>query len=1827
MKIKAKKKIYIGLLCFLMLLCCGFALFFTGANNSMTASAATSYTAKYKTVGTYSTGGAYSSGCPSNFGIYMHSSSTNGSNYSLSNDSVLNWNYVYIKIEVSQLSNHSSFTLKRYGSTYTSRSLSGNSNMTLYSGSLSDGDYELTYVGNYKKNIFTGTTTFTYKFRFSIDKTGPNYTLKAGSSNISSGSYTNQAITYSVSDARKNWRIAYKRPSSSSYSFSYANSYTVSATSSNNGWWYFYGEDWYDNTNSTVSVYLDTVKPTGRVYSNGSTVSNGAYISKPFYYTASDSGSGISYLQYKYPGASSWYSYSSGSTLSGSYGWYSFRAVDRSGNVSDEYKVFYDASAPVGTLKSNGSNISSGAIVSKSFSYSVTDSGSGARYVYYRTPNSSYYQTYTSGTIIPTTAGDGWYYFYAVDYANNVSSTLSVCLDTAKPTVSLKGYSSGSTVANGATVKERVTVTASDTHFSRLYYKTPSSSSYSSTTSRTYTSGTTNGWYYAYATDTVGNVSETYSFYYDNAAPVGKVYSNGSAVGSSAYISNNFSYSATDSGCGIATMYCKTPVSGTYLPYSAGTVITSNSGDGWYYFYAVDKVGNQSATTSVYLETKAPLVSIYRNGEIAYSKTVTSAGSHETDIYLCPNDTLKITCDTSSGHVTSNYTLDKDITIGSSYPNDTYTITLTSATGIKSDFTYHIVRNKPTVVIDGKTYADGDTVYFNEDKTAEFICDSVIKNLGDTGVSISSEGNVNLNEHITFASGSDKTLTTASGTEAKYLLHLTDRAGNESVITVFIDKCAAVGVWEADGQEIPNEGHTNKPMSFNFDEAGVTAIYSYNGGEYQPYTSGTTFTADGTYIVVLTDISKNKSNFTAHIDTVPPVGQLYANYKPVASGTHTSERIYFSWDGDITATVNGEAYTKNSVLSEDSVYRFILTDFANNSTEYVITIDTVAPTYNMDKLGNEQQLISKWYVATVGDKQYSFADYDEALAFACEHEFDENVIVLMLDDVADFTQHHLVANGDEVREGEYWLYKSKANPDSLLYYFDRAGLDEVVAHYAKSNVSEVNYFVLDDENIYGEVSDSMSDNVYTAPDGTKAPLLNGFVFDKVDGSELFAELVGGDGTRIKIEYGVAFSEQVSVGGLYKFIEADEAKNETVFYGFMDVLAPELKVDVTVIGEDAPTEMVITKDGLAGIAAYYYKRFDVKEIVDADTWAVLVIENNGKVIHYTHGDELPCLEVGGEYTVSVYDRLGSEYSFTVYIIGNPASIGFENNGDDTAFDISITLEQKFDTVVSLEIYKNGEALSGVTTDKLQYSFDRTGVYKVILRDNFGRVIEKEYAFNKALPTGTLEGVISGGKTKTDVKFTYDNTEFYVTVMKDGKAVGTENSGELNFAATDVNSGSYDIRLTRITDEENFTDYTFVINTLASDFDLSVGNGATTNKNVTVSWTAADIVSVTYSLNGGEAVEIENGAELAAEGKYVVVATNDLGTRSEKTFVIDKTLDYDVLVNDAETVGVDTTSGDVTVMNNEPLYVSVTKNGEPYEFKFGEVLSEEGLYLFRISDDFNNTTSFTIVIDKSVDVAATTGNGVISNEEVVISAGEKVNLIATKDGVEYSYALGTAIADEGSYKFTVYDSFGNEKIITFQIVKGTKTKLDYTLGDSVEIKSIDRGGEAVSADGNRLNFTVDGTYTVVCKSEGKEYTFTLSLDTTAPTIVLNGIEDGGKGNVTVTITDLSEAGTVAVFKDGEQIEYNLGDELKEYASYEVRVSDELGNERTYKFILEYQMNGGAIALIVIGILAAVGVVIAIIFGKRAIYKKKGAQTPDEAENNEDSTKGQDEDSSAE
>lgn len=1046
-----------------------------------------------------------------------------------------------------------------------------------------------------------------------------------------------------------------------------------------------------------------------------------------------------------------------------------------------------------------------------------------------------------------------------------------------------------------------------------------------------------------------------------------------------------------------------------------------------------------------------------------------------------------------------------------------------------------------------------------------------------------------------------ETVIPAYSENGAYSFYAEDKAGNCSLIYTIIfekDDIPATGVWKTEFGEICNNGATNMPLKFIYDEEEASAKYLFNGVEIGNYSSGQSLVDDGTYTIILTDKALNQSVFSAQIVTVAPTGQIYANNKPVGNGTITNKSVFFSWDGDLTATVNGMPYTKNSMLSDDAFYNFVLTDFAGNKSNYAVTIDTVAPTYNADKLSGAQQLISKWYVASIDGEDFSFATREEALAFACDKEFTKSVTVLVLDDVANFTQHHLVADGSGVRAGEYWLYKSKANPDSLLYYFDRTALDKVIAHYSKENISTVNYYSLDEDNVYGTPASSMNDNVFAAPNGTTAPVLNGFVFDKMDGLELFAELMGASGTRIKIEYGIAFDTQVTVGGLCKFTEYDAAGNVTEFYGFLDVLAPELKVTSTVIGSDKPTKLVISENKLTGSVSFYYESFSVNEIVDADKWSVLTVETGGKKNCYTCGDELPVLNVGGEYLLTVYDRLGNGYSFTVFIFGNSATIDFKNNSDDTEFRLTITLEQKFDTLVYLEIRKDGRLLDGVSTDMLSYIFDRAGTYTVVLRDNFGRIISKEYTFNKTKPNGEFSGVANGGKTKFDVTFTYDSEKYYAIITKYGQAFATDYDGEITFKASDENSGIYAIRLFRLTDDENYTDYSFVINTFAPNFDLSVSDGSTTNKNVTVSWTASDVISVVYSLNDGEPVALYNGGHLSAEGVYIVTATNDLGTQSVKIFTIDKTVDYRVEVGGIPTWSVGVTSETVAVFNNEELSVTLTKDAVSYDYSFGDVLSDEAYYMFRINDEFGNTATFSIMIDKSVNYSANVGDGLISNGNVQIVNNEKLTATVTKDNQVIDYEFGQSLDDEGYYKFVLRDVYGNEKLFEFRIIKGVKTTLDYTLGENVSVLKIDRNGEAVSYEDNRLNFTVSGVYTVMAEVDGTTYSFVLELDNVAPTLELSGVKNGGVSGKTVTLNNLSEPATVEVYKDGELISYELGNELKEYGEYLVVVTDEAGNQTEYTFTIKHILNGGAIALIVIGIIVTVGGVAAVL-----VMRKKG------------------------
>lgn len=1450
--------------------------------------------------------------------------------------------------------------------------------------------------------------------------------------------------------------------------------------------------------------------------------------------------------------------------------------------IKTKYAVYsgYGISTKRTNISDDGSNITDAQVNPRYFGKRALNLTDGE---YSVKIDREYYWINTDGTVI---------------YHSTSKMEVNLIVDGTLPSITMVD-ANGKTIQNGGFANRNVTVTAKDAHLSGLYCKEPGASSYSGTSS-TYTTKGRDGWYYFYAKDFVDSETDVYSFYLDTTLPVGSVSSDGKQVANGSYISNSFAYTASDFGSGINKAYCKSPISGTFIEYALGSIIPSTAGDGWYEFYSTDKAGNASNHFKVYLETSKPVFTLYRNGVASFSSPMENGKEYDTGIYFNRSDILKIGCVTSSGVVSSNYQVNVDYKIFDE-SNKIIAINVKTATGIASKFICCVIDDKPYLTIGGKRYEDGSVLYFNKDVIAGFSPDSIQKGDSETGVTINGV-------FSSYSAIQTKELTVEEGKTNSYSISMNDRAGNVSKFTIIIDKESPSAKWvDGEGNLIANNGFTNKNVNLDYEE-GSSAIYSYNGNEYQAYPKGTVFSKEGNYIVVLTDKAGNKSTYSLTIDKTEPIGKLYSDYEEVEDNSSTNGKVYFTWDEDCVATINGIPYSKNKVISEEGEYEFVLTDKAGNSSSYHVEIDLTGPSFNKDVLENRKNhLVSSWYNVEFDGKVSSFAIYEEALDYASGLEYQKYVTQLELDDVKKFTQTNLIASGS-VHVGTYYRYKSVSSEENELYYFDEEGLMDAVRFYAKSHISGLNHFDLDKSD-YGEIAaDSMYSDAFEN-DGAEYPLLNGYAFKKEDSVQIEARLKG-EKDWSYVNEAAPFEVQFTKTGVYEIKETDAAGNETVYEAFLDLSSPDIQIDTEIFGEGGKSRQTIGAKDTADVSAYYYKSFSIKEIIDNDPYAMVAVSYKGKKSYYQKGDSIPPLTEGGEYEVEVYDRLRNSYSFKVYIVGKEPEVSFKNNSDNTAFSVDVSLDQKFDAIVSLEIFKDDKKLDSVSPDITHYDFDKGGTYKVIIKDNFGRVVEKTYQFDKALPKGNLS-VENGSKTKKNVNFSFDSSKYFAEVYKDGSLVEKNVDGHLSYSE----DGKYSIKLINNEDLDNFSSYSFEIDNKAPSIfiDGAKGNGKT-NNDVSVSWGDKDVVDATYSVNGGEKIEFEKETIFSEEGTYVVKVKDDLGNESIVTFVIDKTLDYSV--NDAKgelPKGKDaTTNQDVTIANHEDLTISVTKDGKNYPYSFGGALTEEGTYRIEISDELGNRESFQITIDKSVRYSSNVKDGDRTNDDVSFSSDEKATVIVTKDGNAYSYELGGVIKEEGEYVVRIYDSYGNEETIRFAIDKsvdasanvenGSSTNSDVTVSADEEVSVVAKkdGEEFDYKLGDKL--TEDGNYEIVLRdSLGNEETISFTIDKTAPEITISGIDDGGKGDSRVTLSDMTEEGEIHVYKDGQEIEYRLGDELFEYGKYEVIVKDKLGNSRTYSFELCFQANGAVIALIGVGIALIAGAVVLVVMKKKRVFKK--------------------------
>ena len=1025
-----------------------------------------------------------------------------------------------------------------------------------------------------------------------------------------------------------------------------------------------------------------------------------------------------------------------------------------------------------------------------------------------------------------------------------------------------------------------------------------------------------------------------------------------------------------------------------------------------------------------------------------------------------------------------------------------------------------------------------------------------------------------------------------------------------------------------------------------------------------------------------------------------------------------------------TVTYNGQTkpLTSGTWFTQSGDYTIVVTDAVGHTKTLKFTIDTDSPTNNINKLTNNKDYkVSKWFVTSIpygfsDYGTYSYLNYDDALNKAKTSEKNNLVTTYYLNNISDFHYTNLVANGDTVKTGSYWYYKSIDNPNLYVYYFNEFTLNQAIEYHTKNYVSSPHYFNYKSDifpNDYGTIiSDEIYHNIWNE-NNTPAYIANDFIFKtsgENDSNKLYYDYVEDGITNwTEFVYNVSFKNQVSQNGLYYIKEVDYVGHESYVYVYLDLQAPILEVTARNYGSDESFTHTISKNDIPknNELVFYYEDFNIDNVIDADTWYVIEIKNpSGITTKYTHVDNLPNFDdLGkGEFNITCYDRAGNNYSFKVFLLGKSPRIRFQA---DDKLQINIIAGEQYNTITDLKIYRNDVLLNSasgydeypdrtddelifISATKSEYIFNKGGLYKVEVTDSFGRVTSHEFKFEKDLPQGILKGVKHNGKTNKDVSFIFNSNKYLAVVYENNETIDVEsttvestNLTTLTIRATRNINNEYKIILYDKTDLENLNIYKFTIKTVLPEFTLNgVDENGTTSSDVFARWEIQSGYKAIYSLNDGDEKTYNNGQVLTIEGAYRITLTDELGNQNTKCFEIDKSLDFKIYEEDIEKTieEIRYTNKSLVIVNFEDLHIEITKDSENYPYSFGTYFNDEGNYLVRIYDDFGNNKYFEFEIDKTSPIASLIGvenNGTTSDFVQVVWEEENVTSTISRDGVSQGvYSSGTEIKlngkyevivqdragnyikfnfqidnkimfdintfkggisnggvrviakeelkidmyrnkekidynfeqilyDDGFYEFILTDEIGNQLYFDFTILNTPLGRIEKRLDESVEIIEIQMNDEIIPLDiqDNTLYLVDEAEYivTVFDKSQIKNFSFKLRIDTTPPALVLVGVENGGFTKNEVSTRSPSETPIyIQASADGEEFEYNVGDKMTNAGSYKLLVSDQAGNQTEYQFTIVYSFNGATIALFG-GMLAIV--VILIIFlvkNRKGFYK---------------------------
>ena len=1137
-----------------------------------------------------------------------------------------------------------------------------------------------------------------------------------------------------------------------------------------------------------------------------------------------------------------------------------------------------------------------------------------------------------------------------------------------------------------------------------------------------------------------------------------------------------------------------------------------------------------------------------------------------------------------------------------------------------------------------------------------------ISNIGRTKVDIENGGE---NEYTTYYCFVDDKLPDVS-----YTYHNANALDNRRAGTINTN---------ADGSKSQTiiEGVFKDQVQVNFGydentESPETATYTFNG-ETKPLTSGTWFNEEGQYTVTITDLAGNTTVSKFVIDKSAP------SYNKERLETNKNYKITRWYLANIPSGYTG--FGSYSFAQYDDALSFaIMLEEQNKVTNFTLNnLDDFTET-NRVASGNTVKLGDYWLYKSLNDENLYVYYFDRNSLLQAVSKYAKKFIsepqTCMLNssiypnDYGNKIDDSVIENYIEINGIKGYIvndftFKYKDDNETYAIYYEFLGDDTVnwkqfaygvpfskqVTSHGLYQIKEVDYVehettyyvfldvqapLLDIKGkIYGkdkeitrtiskadipanselifyyedfEILNVIEDDKWWVME-VKCPDNTTKRFTYLDEMPDFSELGSGIfQINIADRVGNAFTFKVALLG-----KAPEAKFKTINAN----TGLEIKIDK---GEsyNSIQDLKIYRNGICLNSELGYDEFpniDTNDLIfispatlkyvfnKGGIYTVEITDNFGRILTYEFKFEkdLPTgILVGVTHNGKTKDVVKFIYDSNKYfVIVSKNNITFTPDGttdnnlttivflpeDDSLINYSIELIDKSDTEnyniynftiktikPKLNLYNvepNGTTGSNVyanweTNDDEQYAacYTLNGITKEY---KSGQVLSNEGDY-----TITLSDEIGN---QTTVKFSIDKSIDFVIADAQGKQYKVEEIRYINFDIRLINKENLSISITKET----------------QDFDY------------------------------------EFGLMITDEGTYVVRLFDEYGNSYFFTFEIDKTPPKATLY-EVEEFGKTRGSAWITSQESNLTCWYVKNNSIREEYRLGDEITAHGKYVVYISDRAKNYISFEFEIDKEISYDINTYHGGISNAGVRLIAYENLKIIMYKAGKPFDYKFEQILNEDGEYSFTITDELGNRISSFFTIITKKKQNLKHLLQSGIEIKSVTFNGEDFKFEIVDREFYIydEGTYhvEVIDTLTGKTYSFEITLDTTPPTLVLVGVENGGSTKNKVVMKDVSEKPCdLIVTVDGANFDYKLGDEIEKSGRFVATLIDEAGNKTVYIFERVYSLNGASVAVIAgLGALVVL-LIILLIKSRHHYYADKVEETVTETVVDDDFDDGED------